>query len=67
MEKTTLLITLFNILVLLLAPFFVIGIIKKTKAFWAGRKGVSIFQPLYDFIRLFKKDQIISLTTSDFG
>ena len=42
MEKTTLLITLFNILVLLLAPFFVIGIIKKTKAFWAGRKGVSI-------------------------
>lgn len=64
MEKTTLLITLFNILVLLLASFFVIGIIKKTKAFWAGRKGVSIFQPLYDFIRLFKKDQVISLTTS---
>ena len=61
MEKTTLLITLFNILVLLLAPFFVIGIIKKTKAFWAGRKGVSIFQPLYDFIRLFKKDQVIKI------
>jgi formate hydrogenlyase subunit 4 len=64
MDKNTLLISLFNILTLFIAPFFVIGIIKKTKAFWAGRKGVSIFQPLWDFIRLFKKDQVISETTS---
>ena len=49
---------------MLIAPFFVIGVIKKTKAFWAGRKGVSIFQTLWDFIRLLKKDQIISSTTS---
>jgi respiratory-chain NADH dehydrogenase, subunit 1 len=40
------------------------GVIKKTKAFWAGRKGVSLFQPLYDFIRLMKKDFVISRTTS---
>ena len=40
------------------------GGIKKTKAFWAGRKGVSLFQPLYDFIRLMKKDFVISRTTS---
>ncbi len=59
-----LMLTLFNILILLLAPFFVIGIIKKTKAFWSGRKGVSIFQPLFDTIRLFKKDRTISTTTS---
>ena len=32
-----------NILILLLAPFLMIGVIKKTKAFWAGRKGVSIW------------------------
>jgi len=64
MEKLTLFTTIFNISVLLLAPFFVTGIIKKTKAFWAGRKGVSIFQPLWDFTRLLKKNQVISLTTS---
>ena len=55
---------LFNILILLFAPFLMIGVIKKTKAFFAGRKGVSIFQPLWYFIRLMKKDFVISNTTS---
>ena len=55
---------LFNILILLIAPFLMIGVIKKTKAFFAGRKGVSIFQPLWDFIRLMKKEFVISTTTS---
>lgn len=53
-----------NILILLLAPFLMIGVIKKTKAFWAGRKGVSIWQPLWDFLRLMKKDAVYSKTTS---
>lgn len=57
-------ITLLNILILLLAPFFMLGVIKKTKAFWSGRKGVSIFQPLWDFIKLMKKDAVYSNTTS---
>ena len=58
------LITLINILIILIAPFFMIGIIKKTKAFWSGRRGVSIFQPLWDFIKLVKKGVIYSKTTS---
>ncbi len=53
-----------NLAVVLLVPFLMMGIIKKTKAFWGGRKGVSLFQPLYDFIRLMKKDFVISTTTS---
>lgn len=53
-----------NILILLLAPFLMIGVIKKTKAFFAGRKGVSIWQPLWDFIRLMRKEFVISTTTS---
>ena len=57
-------ITLLNILILILAPFLMIGVIKKTKAFWAGRKGVSIWQPLWDFTRLMKKDAVYSKTTS---
>lgn len=58
------LITLVNILILLIMPFLMIGIIKKTKAFWAGRKGVSLFQPIWDFARLLKKDAVYSTTTS---
>lgn len=53
-----------NILILLFMPFFVLGIIKKTKAFWGARKGVSIFQPFWDFKKLLKKDRVISKTTS---
>ena len=55
---------LVNIIILLIVPFLMIGVIKKTKAFWAGRKGVSIWQPLWDFLRLMKKDSVISSTTS---
>ena len=58
------LITILNILILFIAPFFLLGVLKKTKAFWAGRKGVSVFQPLWDFARLMKKDAVYSKTTS---
>ncbi len=53
-----------DIIILLFAPFLMAGLIKKTKAFWGGRKGPSVFQPLYDFIKLWKKDYVISKTTS---
>lgn len=57
-------ILILNILILLIVPFLMIGVIKKTKAFWAGRKGVSLFQPIWDFLRLMKKDAVYSKTTS---
>jgi formate hydrogenlyase subunit 4 len=53
-----------NIIFLLMFPFIFIGLINKTKAFWAGRKGASVFQPFYDFVKLLKKGQVISTTTS---
>lgn len=53
-----------NLIILLIVPFLMMGLIKKTKAFWAGKKGPSIIQPLYDFVRLIKKDFVISKTTS---
>ena len=55
---------LLNFIILLFVPFLMMGIIKKTKTFWAGKKGPSVFQPLFDFIRLMKKDFVISKTTS---
>lgn len=56
--------TLVNLIILLFVPFLMMGLIKKTKSFWAGRKGPSILQPMYDFVRLIKKDFVISKTTS---
>jgi len=53
-----------NILFLFISPFLFIGVINKVKAFWAGRKGPSIFQPFYDFAKLLKKGEVISTTTS---
>ena len=53
-----------NCIVLLTMPFIMLGIIKKTKAFWAGRKGVCLLQPFYDFARLMKKESVYSNTTS---
>jgi len=53
-----------NIIFLFITPFLFFGVINKTKAFWAGRKGASIFQPFYDFIKLIKKGEVISTTSS---
>ena len=53
-----------NILIILIFPLLFTGIINKTKAFWGGRKGASIFQPYYDFIKLMKKGEVISRVTS---
>ena len=64
MNSSFIISTIINILILFFAPFFMIGIIRKTKAFFAGKKGISIFQPFWDFIKLFKKGQVISKTTS---
>ena len=33
-----------------------VGIIRKTKAFFGARYGASIFQPFWDFIKLMKKE-----------
>lgn len=57
-------IKILNLIMMLFLPFLMIGVINKTKAFWVGKKGASIFQPLHDFVKLIKKDFVISSTTS---
>ena len=39
------------------------GIINKVKAFFAGRKGPSIFQLYYDLFKLLKKGSVITTTS----
>ncbi len=55
---------LINFIILLILPFLMIGLIRKTKAFWGGRLGAPILQPLYDFEKLMKKDLVVSKTTT---
>ncbi|MFA6357907.1 MAG: NADH-quinone oxidoreductase subunit H [Candidatus Omnitrophota bacterium] len=49
--------------VFLLAPLFV-GLVVKVKAFFAGKKGPSVFQPYFDLVKLSRKQCIYSQTTS---
>jgi len=51
------------LIVLLLAPLF-IGVISRIKAFFAGKKGPSFFQPYFDLQKLFQKSAVYSRTTT---
>ena len=53
-----------ELLLLLTMPFLFIGIINKPKATFVGKKGACIFQPYFDFIKLMKKGEVLSTTTS---
>ncbi len=55
---------LINIIFIILFPLFFLGLINRTKSFWAGRKGPSLIQPFRDFIKLVKKGEVISTTAS---
>jgi formate hydrogenlyase subunit 4 len=49
---------------LVVFPPFLIGVINKTKALFAGRKGAPFFQPYYDLAKLFGKGMVFSATTT---
>jgi formate hydrogenlyase subunit 4 len=51
-------------LIATLSPFFFLGLINKVKAFWEGRKGAPVLQLYYDFLKLIRKGEVISKTTS---
>jgi formate hydrogenlyase subunit 4 len=54
---------LLHILLLLVLPPLFMGIINKTKAWFAGRKGAPVLQPYYDLAKLFRKNTVLSRTT----
>ncbi|HPI25910.1 MAG TPA: NADH-quinone oxidoreductase subunit H [Candidatus Cloacimonadota bacterium] len=53
-----------NILIILLLPLFVPGLISRVKAIMVGRKGQSLLQPYYHFLKLLRKDEVISSSAS---
>ena len=50
-------------MVLALSPF-IVGLIRKVKARLQCRRGASVFQPYADLAKLFKKQPVVSTTTS---
>ncbi len=52
-----------NFAFIIFLPLLFVGVITKTKAVWAGRKGASILQPYYTFSKLLHKAEIHSNTS----
>ena len=46
------------------APPLLLGVINKTKAWFAGRRGPPLLQAYYDLARLFRKEMVFSSTTT---
>jgi formate hydrogenlyase subunit 4 len=53
-----------HVLVVLTLPPLLVGVIAKTKAFFAGRVGPPVLQPYYDLVKLFRKGSVFSTTTT---
>lgn len=53
-----------HLLALGLLPIPFVGVINRTKALWAGRRGPPVFQTLFDLIRLLRKHPVYSDVTT---
>ncbi len=55
---------LIHLAFVLILPPFLLGVINKTKAAFAGRVGPPVFQLYYDLFKLFRKEMVFSETTT---
>jgi formate hydrogenlyase subunit 4 len=55
---------LLHVILLVTMPPLLLGVINKTKAWFAGRTGPALLQPYYDLARLLGKGMVLSDTTS---
>jgi formate hydrogenlyase subunit 4 len=53
-----------HLLILLLLPPLLLGVINRTKAFFAGRIGPPLLQGYFDILKLLRKDLVLSTTTT---
>jgi formate hydrogenlyase subunit 4 len=61
---TYVLLVVCHVAVLLIAPIYVVGIINRVKAYWAGRRGPKLYQSFFDMLRLMRKTPVYSEVTS---
>lgn len=50
--------------VILVMPPLLLGVINRTKAWFAGRAGPPLLQPYYDLLKLLRKGMVLSTTTT---
>ncbi len=55
---------IFQIVVLLVGPIYLVGIINRVKSLWAGRRGPRLNQSAFDLARLLRKTPVYSRVTS---
>ena len=55
---------LVHVAVLLLLPPLLLGVVGKTKAWFAGRVGAPLFQTYYDLAKLVRRGMVLSVTTT---
>jgi formate hydrogenlyase subunit 4 len=55
---------LVHLALLLAMPPLLVGIINRTKAWFAGRRGPPLLQAYYDLARVFRKEMVVSETTT---
>jgi formate hydrogenlyase subunit 4 len=55
---------LIHLTLLVAMPPLLLGVINKTKAWFAGRVGPPLLQPYYDLARLYRKGMVLSTTTT---
>jgi formate hydrogenlyase subunit 4 len=53
-----------HLLVLALLPPFLLGVVNRTKAWFAGRRGPSLWQAYFDLAKLARKEVALSTTTT---
>lgn len=53
-----------HLLLLVFMPPLLLGVVNKTKAWFAGRVGPPVLQPYYDLLRLMRKGMVLSTTTT---
>ncbi|MFL5420495.1 MAG: respiratory chain complex I subunit 1 family protein [Myxococcales bacterium] len=64
MTARTLVLDLAHLAAFLLLPPLLLGVINKTKAAFAGRKGPPVLQSYYDLAKLWRKGSVFSVTTT---
>ncbi len=64
MNANMLLRTLFHLAALLALPPLLLGIVNRTKAIFAGRRGAPLLQPYFDLAKLLRKGAVYSRTTT---
>ena len=56
--------TLAHLTLVLVMPILLVGVINRTKSWWAARKGPGLFQSFYDLRRLLGKRPVVSHTAT---